>query len=87
MKNDHDYRYDRLIGIKYKDSIDTKKDAVGCEMPCYVAMLDHTDQVGFDESRTFREAKPLTGMETINDLMVWGKQWAKKPQIMVVLAT
>jgi len=70
-----------------KDVETASAPAVGCEMPCYVAILDHTDQVGFDQSFTFREAKPLTGRETVNDLMVWGKQWMKKPQIMVVLAT
>jgi len=65
------------------------KDVETASVPAvgYVAILDHTDQVGFDQSLTFREAKPLTGMETVNDLMVWGKQWMKKPQIMVVLAT
>ena len=56
-------------------------------MPCYVAMLDHTDQVGFDQSQTFREAKPLTGVETVDDLMTWGKKWMEQPQIVIVFAT
>ena len=56
-------------------------------MPCYVAMLDHTEQVGFDQSQTFREAKMLTGDETVDELLAWGKTFMKKPQIMIVLAT
>jgi len=54
---------------------------------CYVAILDHTDQVGFEQSQTFREAKPLTGTETISELIAWGEKWIKQPQIVIVLAT
>ena len=56
-------------------------------MPCYVAMLDHTDQVGYEQTQTFREAKPLNGTETVDELVDWGKNWMKQPQIMIVLAT
>ena len=56
-------------------------------MPCYVAMLDHTNQVGFDQSQTFREAKPLNGTETVDELMAWGKKWMEQPQIVIVIAT
>jgi len=57
-------------------------------MSCYyVAMLEHTDQVGFDQSQTFREAKLLTGVETVDDIITWGKKWMQQPQIVIVLAT
>lgn len=55
-------------------------------MSKYVATLDHTDQVGFEQSQTFREAKILTGAETIEDLIKWGKKYAAQPEIMIIVA-
>jgi|GEM_PF-5303273 hypothetical protein len=56
-------------------------------MPCYVAILDHTDQVGYDQTQTFREAKMLTGEETVDEILSWAKRFMKQPQVMIVLAT
>jgi len=53
----------------------------------YVAILDHTEQVGFEQSQTFREAVPLDGTETVKELILWGETFIEKPQIVVVLAT
>ena len=56
-------------------------------VPCYVAMLDHTEQVGYEQSQTFREAKMLTGEETVDEILSWAKTFMKQPQVMIVLAT
>lgn len=55
--------------------------------PCYVAMLEHTEQVGMEEWQTFKEAKILTGKETVDDLIAWGKTWEPSPQIVIVVAS
>lgn len=55
-------------------------------MSKYVATLDHTDQVGWETSQRFREAKILTGSETIEELIQWGKKYADQPEIMIIVA-
>jgi hypothetical protein len=50
-------------------------------------MLDHTEQVGYEQSQTFREAKMLTGEETVDEILSWAKTFMKQPQVMIVLAT
>ena len=53
----------------------------------YVATFQHTDQVGFEQSQTFREAKVLNGSETVSEIIEWGKGFMKQPEIVIVLAT
>jgi len=51
----------------------------------YVAMIDHTEQVGYEISQTFREVKVLDGTETIDELMMWSRRWMQDPQITLVV--
>ena len=50
----------------------------------YVAILEHTEQVGFDQSQTFTEVKILSGEMTVKNIIEWGKQYMAKPEIKIV---
>lgn len=46
--------------------------------PMYVAIAEHTVQVGPDTWSTFKESLPLNGTETIDMVMDWAARRASK---------
>jgi hypothetical protein len=46
----------------------------------WVAVYEHTEQVGFEQSQTYREVKVLTGDETIKEVVEWA---GEAPNILI----